>query len=233
MRLIRVIFLVLVSGLLSACSSVQHTKTGFLDNYELLKPHEQYPDTRIYRAPEFDKARLQTIEHIYLPKFEVWLNVNQNAEFLSVNQSHIAKLSYYMQSQLATRLAPYYDVLTSPAVNLPANTLIVRGAFTNISFQEISLEARDFVPIKLVYNAGKTAYLAATEQTEAVTFVSLEAAFYIDNQVEPVFMMTASKAIESVLRTDGTENTKVLKAILDTWIDNFVIGMTKNKLVKN
>ncbi|RJE77876.1 DUF3313 domain-containing protein [Pseudoalteromonas citrea] len=218
---------------MSACSSLQHTKTGFLDNYELLKPSDEYPDTLLYRSAQFDKAQLQQISTIYLPKFEVWLTANDNAEFLSVNQSHIVRLSNYMQSQLKKKLSSYYQVVTNKPVTLNDQVLTIKGAFTNIDFQETSLDVRDFVPVKLVYNAGKTAYLAATEQTEAVTSVSLESAFYMGNGVQPVFMMTASKQLESVVKANGAENVEAVKAILDIWINNFVTGMTNNKMAKN
>ncbi|KAF7768864.1 hypothetical protein PCIT_a3380 [Pseudoalteromonas citrea] len=233
MRFSRTFCTLVLCFLISACSSLQHTKTGFLDSYELLKPNDEYPDTLMYRSTQFDKAQLQQVKTIYLPKFEIWLTANDNAQFLAVNQSHIVKLSNYMQSQLQEKLLPYYQVVTEKPAALNSQILTIKGAFTNIDFQETSLDVRDFVPVKLVYNAGKTAYLAATEQTEAVTSVSLESAFYIGSGVQPVFMMTASKQLESVVKANGEENVQAVKAILDIWINNFVTGMTKNKMAKN
>ncbi|MBQ4862626.1 DUF3313 domain-containing protein [Pseudoalteromonas sp. MMG013] len=233
MPLIRMICIILFGLFVSACSSVQHTQTGFLEDYQLLKPNEEYPDVLMYRSPQLNKARMQKINTIYLPKFEVWLNANDNAEFLSINQSHIIKLSHYMQSQLQKKLSPYYQVVTIKPSVLSENTLVVKGAFTNIDFQETSLDVRDFVPVKLVYNAGKSAYLAATEQTEVVTSVSLESAFYIAEQIEPVFMMTASKQLEAVIKANGEENVQAVKAVLDIWVNNFVSSMTKNKMAQN
>jgi hypothetical protein len=93
------------------------------------------------------------------------------------------------------------------------------------------MEVRDFIPIRLVYSAGKSAYLMATEQSEVVTSVSLESMFYLGESTEPVLMMSAHKEVESVLKQNGEENTQAVKAVLDIWIDNFVTAISKSKMI--
>ena len=49
-------------------SALQHTKTGFLDSYELLKLNDEYPDTLMYRSTQFDKNKSDGFGKRYFEK---------------------------------------------------------------------------------------------------------------------------------------------------------------------
>ncbi|KKE82668.1 hypothetical protein N481_24105 [Pseudoalteromonas luteoviolacea S4047-1] len=218
--------------IVSACaSSSNNTRSGFLPNYDVLLPSDDYEDTNLFVDSTFNREALSKIKVLYIPQFEVWINASES-EFLNINPRHVAKLSHYMQSQMQDKLSPYYQVVTTKPASADDTVLTIEGAFTDVQFEPISLQVRDFVPIRLVYNAGKTAYLAATEQTEALTHVSLESAFYLGSSQNPVVMMTAHKELDAVLKADGTENVETVKAVLDVWINNFVTAMTKHRNVQ-
>ncbi|MBQ4840093.1 MULTISPECIES: DUF3313 family protein [Pseudoalteromonas] len=228
----RTVLIITFVCIVSACTSTpQNTRSGFLPSYDSLTPSEEYEDTELYVDSTFDQSVLSQVEVLYIPQFEVWINV-QESKFLNINPLHVAKLSHYMQSKMVEKLTPYFQVVTEKPLNLNEQILMIEGAFTDVQFEPIALQVRDFVPIRLVYNAGKTAYLAATEQTEALTHVSLESAFYLGNNPQPVVMMTAHKELDTVLKADGTENVAAVKEVLDVWINNFVTAMTKHRDVK-
>ncbi|MCF2857579.1 DUF3313 domain-containing protein [Pseudoalteromonas sp. SMS1] len=229
MTSLRAVLILSTLFFITACSSTgRNTQSGFLPDYEVLKPSDEYQDTQLYVSREFGQDALAKIETLYLPRFEVWVNV-KDTDFLNVNPQHIAKLSHYMQSEMVSKLSPHYEIVTEQPVKLDDSVLTIKGAFTDVEFEPIELGVRDFVPIRLVYNAGKSAYLAATEQTEALTHVSLESVFYVGNKKEPMVMMTAHRELDSVIKADGTENVKAVKQILDIWVNNFVTAMVKDR----
>ncbi|KZW99243.1 DUF3313 family protein [Pseudoalteromonas luteoviolacea] len=229
MTSLRTLLILLTLCLVTACSSTgRNTQSGFLPNYHSLKPSNEYQDTMLYVDNSFGKDALSKVETLYLPRFEVWVNVKQT-EFLNINPQHVAKLSHYMQSEMVSRLKRHYAVVTEQPDKLDNTILTIKGAFTDVEFEPTELGVRDFVPIRLVYNAGKSAYLAATEQTEALTHVSLESAFYLGDDKEPVVMMAAHKELDTVIKVDGTENVKAIREILDTWVNNFVTAMIKHR----
>ncbi|MBQ4814488.1 DUF3313 family protein [Pseudoalteromonas luteoviolacea] len=229
MTSLRTLLILLTLCFVTACSSTgRNTQSGFLPNYETLKPSSEYQDTKLYVDNSFGKDALSKVETLYLPRFEVWINVKQT-EFLNINPQHVAKLSHYMQSEMVNKLKGHYVVVTEQPEKLDDTVLTIKGAFTDVEFEPIELGVRDFVPIRLVYNAGKSAYLAATEQTEALTHVSLESAFYLGDKKAPVVMMTAHKALDTVVKVDGTENVKAVREILDIWVNNFVTAMIKHR----
>ncbi|TQF72350.1 DUF3313 family protein [Pseudoalteromonas luteoviolacea] len=229
MTSLRALLILFTLFLITACSSTgRNTQSGFLPDYTVLKPSDEYQDTQLYVSSEFGKDALAKIKTLYLPRFEVWVNV-KDTDFLNVNPQHIAKLSHYMQSEMVNKLNGHYTVVTEKPTQLDDTVLTIKGAFTDVEFEPIELGVRDFVPIRLVYNAGKSAYLAATEQTEALTHVSLESVFYVGSEKEPMVMMTAHKELDTLVKADGTENVKAVKEILDIWVNNFVTAMVKHR----
>lgn len=216
-------------ALLAGCSStIDTTKSGFLPDYRLLTPSDKYPDTNLYVSDELKNGALKNVSTIYLPHFEVWIKAKEQ-KFLYIHPQKVAKLSTYMRDQLQAKLSPNFNVVLTQPAKRDDSVLTITGAFTEVNFSETSMGVRDFIPVKLVYNAGKTAYLAATEQTEALTKVSLESAFYIGENNKPALMMSAHKEVELVLQQNGGENIKAVKGILDNWIDNFVNAINKAK----
>ncbi|TMP36538.1 DUF3313 family protein [Pseudoalteromonas rubra] len=215
----------------TGCASTQQTtQSGFLPDYQRLVPSETYPDTALYVSDVLKSGALEKVHTIYLPHFEIWLQLDEQRK-TALSPKHLAKLSVYMQSQLQKKLSPYYRVVLEQPQNRNADVLTIRGAFTQIEFTETAMEVRDFIPIRLVYSAGKSAYLMATEQSEVVTSVSLESMFYLGESTEPVLMMSAHKEVESVLKQNGEENTQAVQAVLDIWIDNFVTAISKSKMI--
>ncbi|MCG7562603.1 MULTISPECIES: DUF3313 family protein [Pseudoalteromonas] len=216
---------------ITGCASTQQTtRSGFLPDYQRLKPSDTYPDTALYVSEQLKNGALKQIRTIYLPHFEVWLQLNDEAK-VSLSPADVAKLSIYMQAQLQQKLSVHYQVLLEQPQVLGPDVLTIRGAFTQIEFAPSEMEVRDFIPVRLVYSAGKSAYLMATEQSEVVTSVSLESMFYLGDSQEPVLMMSAHKAVESVVKQNGDENAQAVKAVLDVWIDNFVTAISKSKTI--
>ena len=107
------------------------------------------------------------------------------------------------------------------------NTLTIRGAFSGIKFSDPELSVTDFVPFRIVLNAGNAAYLMATEQKDVFTEISIETEFLLGTDSHRVFAMTASKEVEGTIDKNGNDNVKAVTEVLDIWIDNFIRRLKK------
>jgi hypothetical protein len=104
-------------------------------------------------------------------------------------------------------------------------TISIRGVFTNVRVIDPEVGISDFIPIRLIINAGNAVYLKATGQKDVISSISLEAEF-IDNKTKRrLFAMAATKELDATVTSDQEGNIRALKEVLDTWARNLVINI--------
>ena len=176
-RQLVLIVIVIANMFLSGCSSTtEHKKTGFLSNYEQLTPSTEFEDAKIYKAPGFDGPALASVQSIHIEPFEVWL---KRDNLTPLGSEQIRLLVGYFHRSLESALSPYYEIVDTP----DENSITIRGAFSSIKVTEPELEPTDFIPFRVVLNAGNAAYLEATNQQDVVTQVGIEVEFLKDSPV--------------------------------------------------
>ena len=200
----------------SGCSnSLKQTQSGYLGDYTQLKPSAEYDDTLIYQAEGFDGKTLKQVSKIQLVPFEVWLTQKQSK---SLNTEQVRLLVMSFHQKLLKKIPKQFKIVNSA----DSDTLVIKGAFTGVTLNDPEVSVGDFVPIKLVFNAGNTAYLNATGQKNVITEVSIEVEFLLGQSNERVFAMTATKVLDATVQKTGEDNVKAVESVLDLWIDNFV-----------
>ncbi|MAG75795.1 MAG: hypothetical protein CL811_03450 [Colwelliaceae bacterium] len=209
---------------LTGCTSTLHqSKTGFLDNYQLLVPSEQFENTKLYRAAWFDKDALRQIRKIHLVPFEVWIDAGRiekntdGSEHLVLQQSLMPQLSRYLYQQLAKRLSPDYQLVSQA----DDETLTIRGAFSDIEVKSPELGVTDFIPVRLVLNAGNNVYLSVTDQKQVISRVAIEAEFLYGKEQRTAVAMMASKEVALDV-AEKDQGFAAISAVLDIWVENFV-----------
>ncbi len=205
---------------LAACSSTQHTETGFLSNYEQLQTSQQFSDTRVYIAEGFDGQALAKFNKVYIAPFEVWLDKDRTA---AVGSSNLQNALSYLNQRLHNAISPYYDIVTQPAPDV----LTIRGAITRVEITEPELSPTDFIPFRVVLNAGNAAYLAATSQQDLITQVGIEMEFSTSNPREVLFAMTAVREMDTTVLDNEGGNAQAVKQVFDEWADNFAKRLSK------
>jgi hypothetical protein len=85
--------------------------------------------------------------------------------------------------------------------------------------------------VRLVLNAGNAAYLNVTNQKDVITEVSIEVEFLLGRNSKRVFAMTATKQLDLTMGESGDDGFKVVTAVLDLWVDNFIkkLASIRNK----
>ena len=201
---------------ISGCASNTTQKTvGFLGNYDNFIDSKDYNLTKIQTAANFDAQRLAAVEKIHLMPFELWLGNDAQANF---NPSQLAELSKYFHQKLTTELLKKnYQLVNQPS----AQALSIRGAFSDITFSDPALSPTDFIPFRIVLNAGNAAYLKLSEKKDVITSLSIEAEFLQGTPLERAFAIIATKKISDTVATDNSENLNSVKQVLDIWAVNF------------
>ena len=103
-----------------------------------------------------------------------------------------------------------------------AGILSIRGAFSAIKITQPELSPTEFIPFRVVLNAGNAAYLSVTKQRDLITQVGIEVEFKLGKDSPPVFAMTNVKTLDTTVSNSKSGNLEAVKVVLDTWIDNFV-----------
>ena len=213
---------IIISTLFGCATSFPTTQSGYLGDYSQLQESADYENTKIYIAPSFDKALLGPSRKLKIETFEVWLDQQDS---LSLNFNQLAELSRYFQNQFESKLSPTYQIVEVA----DEETLTTQGAFTGLKLTAPGMSVTDFIPVRLIINAGNAVYLKATDQAAVISDVSIEARFSLGQDPKPVFMMTAFKTLESTVSDDNEGNIEAMKEVLDVWVDNFVSGLYKIK----
>lgn len=196
-------------------STPKHINSGFLDSYDKLQQSEEFTNVLVYTAPGFDKNKLLNIKKIYVEDFELWL---QQDQLHVLGSEQLAGIVVYFSDKLRKSLSQYYQIAETP----DAETLTIRGAFSNIQVSSPDLSATDFIPFRIVMNAGNAAYLQSTDQQDLLSRVGIEAEFRMGQDKQLVFAMTSDKELDSTVSNDPAGNTEAVKKVLDIWIENFI-----------
>ncbi|OUS32466.1 hypothetical protein A9R01_11005 ['Osedax' symbiont bacterium Rs2_46_30_T18] len=217
------ITLVILSGCAATTSQKQ---TGFLGNYDQFIDSKEYDYTKIYKAENFNRDSVAQLTDIKLEPFELWINTRSSDNF---NPQQLAELASYFHGKMSSQLkANNYNLVDRAS----ANSLTIRGAFSNIQFVAPELSATDFIPFRIVLNAGNAAYLNITDKKDVITTVSIEVEFLQGQPQQRVFALIATKHIDTTIANSGAENVKAVKALLDIWVYNFIHNITEIRAEK-
>jgi hypothetical protein len=149
---------VLAAGTLGAGCAVPHTvipaapaegtkagpvpvESGFLADYSLLKPTEQFPDLRIYR----DVSRKNVYRKILFRPVEVWRGSDKRLE--DVSEEDLQYLADALYQAMQTRLAQSFEMVSKPAPGVLeislAFTLVTSPDARKIDFFSTEVPVRD------------------------------------------------------------------------------------------
>lgn len=135
-----------------------------------------------------------------------------------MNTQQLAQLQQHFYLKLTKGLAKYYQIVDEA----DSETLIIRGAFSRLKLSEPGLSVTDFVPVRIVLNAGNSAYLVATSQQDLISEVSIEAEFLLGDDKVRVFAMTITRELDVTVSDANNGNVAAVKEVLDLWAANFI-----------
>ena len=211
------ISILLVIFFLSGCMNItEQQQSGFLKNYEGFEDVYDPDYTKVYRSEKFTIDMIADMQRVKLVPFEMWITPRDDAKF---TPEELKEFSQYFHQQMTARLtANNYEVVDL----LGPRTLIIQGAFSGVKFEEPAVMPTDFVPFRMVMNAGNLAYLQIVDKSDVTTKVSVEIEFLKGIRRERVLAAISTKYVDTTIANSGEDNIKVVKELLDMWAAKFV-----------
>lgn len=209
--------ILLATLLLSGCMNItDQQKSGFLKDYEGFEDVYDPDYTKVYRSENFTIDMLADMQRVKLVPFEMWVTPSADAKFSS---EELDQLSQYFHQQMRARLlANNYEVVQL----MGPRTIIIQGAFSGVKFEEPALMPTDFVPFRMVMNAGNLAYLQIVDKSDVTTKVSVEIEFLKGIRRERILAAISTKYVDTTIANSGEDNMTVVKELLDMWAAKFV-----------
>jgi len=216
-KTLSLVFTFFVTQLLSGCINItDQQKSGFLKDYDDFVDVIDPDYTKVYRAQHFSINTIARMKKIKLVPFEMWVTPGPEAKFTA---EQLNQLSRYLNKQLTTKLnANSYQVVD----RVGPNTITIRGALSGVKFENPELSPLDFVPFRIVVNAGNYAYLQIVDKQDVTTKVSLEIEFLQGFRRERLLAAISTKYVDTTIANSGIDNMKAVESLLDDWADNFV-----------
>jgi len=213
----------LVSALvLGGCMNItDQQQSGFLKNYEGFEDVYDPDYTKVYRSENFTIDMIADMERIRLVPFEMWVTPSPEANFTS---EELEELSQYFHKQMGDRLVANNYKLVKLA---GPRTITIQGAFSGVKFDDPELMPQDFIPFRMVLNAGNFAYLQITDKSDVTTKVSVEIEFLKGIRRERILAAISTKYVDNTIANSGIDNMTVVKALLDMWAEKFVDRMVE------
>jgi len=201
----------------SGCINItDQQKSGFLKNYDDFVDVSDPDYTKVYKAPNFTLSTIATMKRIKLVPFEMWITPGPEVKF-SVAQ--LEELSQYLNQQLTSKLtAKNYQIVE----HVGPETITIRGALSGVKFENPELSPLDFIPFRLVVNAGNYAYLQIADKQDVTTKVSLEIEFLQGVRQKRILAAITTKYVDATIANSGIDNLKAVQYLLDDWADKFV-----------
>jgi len=201
----------------SGCINItDQQKSGFLKNYDDFVDVSDPDYTKVYKAPNFTLSTIATMKRIKLVPFEMWVTPGPEVKF-SVEQ--LKELSHYLNQQLTSKLtAKNYQIVE----HVGPETITIRGALSGVKFENPELSPLDFIPFRLVVNAGNYAYLQIADKQDVTTKVSLEIEFLQGVRQKRILAAITTKYVDATIANSGIDNLKAVQYLLDDWADKFV-----------
>ena len=209
--------ILLVSLSLSGCMNItDQQQSGFLKNYEGFEDVYDPDYTKVYRSENFTTDMLADMHRVKLVPFEMWVTPSIEAKF---SPTELIELSQYFHRQMRSRLsANNYEIVDF----MGPKTLIIQGAFSGVKFEDPTLMPTDFVPFRMVMNAGNLAYLQIVDKSDVTTKVSVEIEFLKGIRKERILAAISTKYVDTTIANSGEDNMTVVKELLDMWAAKFV-----------
>ncbi|KGJ93794.1 DUF3313 domain-containing protein [Colwellia psychrerythraea] len=212
--------------LLSGCMNItDQQQSGFLKDYEGFEDVYDPDYTKVYRSENFTIDMIADMQRIKLVPFEMWASSDAN-----FTQEELAELSQYFHQQMSDRLTANNYKLVRLA---GPRTITIRGAFSGVKFDDPELMPTDFIPFRMVLNAGNFAYLQITDKSDVTTKVSVEIEFLKGIRRERILAAISTKYVDNTIANSGADNITVVKALLDMWAEKFVDRMVEIRAKKH
>ncbi|HEX5489196.1 MAG TPA: DUF3313 domain-containing protein [Rhodanobacteraceae bacterium] len=220
----RYLILTLLVASLAACSTSQtkpsraaptSSHSGFLQDYTLLQADPADPDYLHYVAPDAHVSQYRKFI-IDDPVFAL----NTGDAYVSLDAAQVASFGDYYKSSMAAALARHYQVVSAPGPGVAR----LRVAVSGMVEVRPQLKARDLIPFKALFDAGRM----AAGKSPYVLRMSFEAEATDSETGRLIGETVDSRESTSTVAGKSTEpSDEQVRDLVDYWVARFVARLDK------
>ncbi|MCK5481347.1 MAG: DUF3313 domain-containing protein, partial [Gammaproteobacteria bacterium] len=169
-----VVLSILIAALLPMSSALAEDKpefSGFLGNYSDFRESKRVEGAWVYSRPDFTVDDLKHYDKLIIDP--VQMMVHKKAETKTISQETRERVAGYFREAIRKAMEPDYKVVDAPGKDV----IRVRAAITNLVPKDVDHAAYEYLPVMLVFRAGKKAARTATDKQEITVEATLEMEF--------------------------------------------------------
>ena len=169
-----IVLSILLAALLPISSALAEDKpefSGFLGNYSDFKESKRVEGAWVYSKPNFSVDDLKHYNKIIIDP--VQMMVHKKAETKTITPETQERVAGYFRDAIRKAMEPDYKVVNAPGKDV----VRVRAAITNLVPSDVDHAAYEYMPIMLVFRAGKKAAHTVSDEQEITVEATLEMEF--------------------------------------------------------
>ncbi|MCV6611546.1 MAG: DUF3313 domain-containing protein [Amphritea sp.] len=208
--------LLISSALLSGCQTQPQKpeNTGFLKSYSNFRDHPYVDKAKIWVKPGIDSKTIAQYNSFILAPIEIWPS---RTGYSGITAAEIKAMSQAFHNAIGHQLAPDYSLTDKPG----SKTAYIRMALTDISRTDPEKNVLDFIPVRLLINAGKDAVLAMQDKEYKIANATLELEFYDSETGELLAMIIDSQTGDKEIIAKNQAGFEDLQKLFNLWSKRF------------
>lgn len=187
--------------------------SGYLGDYSGFQEGEKVKGSWTYSKPGTDIKILKNYNKIMLDPVQVYGGADD--VFKDVEPAELQQAAESFQAILASTLGSDYPIVTEPG----ADVLHMRAALTGSTPRDPKHSVASYIPVALIFRAGKAAANSATDKQEIQVEVTVEMEFLDSLSNERLFAAVDSHrgSTESVPESDPDYSAKTMDKAFEFW----------------
>ena len=187
--------------------------SGFLGDYSGFQESDRVKGAWTYTKPGMSITDLGKYSKVILDPVVVY--GGSDDVFRDIDQAQLQQAADDFHAELASKLGSDYPVVTEPGPDV----LHVRTALTGSVPKAPEHSVFSYIPVALVFNAGKAAADAATDKKEIQVDVTVEMEFMdsVSNKRLMAAVDSRMAGKETVAKSDPDYNAKTMDAAFEFW----------------
>ena len=187
--------------------------SGFLENYDDFKILNPETNAEVWiKPPHQDLSLLKDYKAIVFSPIEIWMH--SATDYQGIDPNELKLITDYFLEQLEINLGKNFEIVQKSGPNV----MNLRIAITGVRKGKPHKEVYDFIPVKLVWDAGNSVYRKATGKHLDVYEAQVEMEILDTQSGERLVAAIDKHGVEDTTE-EGEDTWAPLKEVIDYWAE--------------
>jgi hypothetical protein len=185
--------------------------SGFLGNYDDFKIINPETNAEVWiKPPHQDLSLLKEYKAVVFSPIEIWMH--SASDYQGIDPNELKLITDYFLEKLQQNLGKNFEIVEEPGPNV----MHMRIAITGVQKVKPHKEVYDFIPVKLIWDAGNAVYRKKTGKHLDAYQASLEMEIR-DSQSGQRLVAAIDKHSVEATTEEGEDTWAPLEKVLDYW----------------